>query len=87
MYYSGGMSYSGCQVDVCNGLKINGNYAYVATLFHPYFIGCYGMGSNPDYNQQCVMYGHRRDCYSKTGAMQLGLSAAAAVVAVASVLY
>jgi len=81
------MTYSGCQVDVCNGLKINGVYAYVATLFHPYFMGCYGAGNNPDYNQQCAMYGHRRDCYAKTGAMQLGLSAVAATAAVASVLY
>jgi len=50
IYYSGGMTYSGCQVDVCNGLKINGVYSYVATLFHPYFMGCYGIGNNPDYN-------------------------------------
>lgn len=81
------MTYSGCQVDVCNGLKINGVYSYVATLFHPYFIGCYGEGNYPDYDQQCAEYGHRRDCYSKTGAMQLGLSVAAATAAVASVLY
>lgn len=52
-YHTGGEMYTACQVDVCNGLEVNGYYSYVATYFHPYFIGCFGTGSNPDMPQQC----------------------------------
>jgi len=41
-------------VDVCNGMMINGHYAYVLTLFHPYFMGCYGPGADSDYAQACT---------------------------------
>jgi hypothetical protein len=44
--YDNGKEYSGCDVDICNGLEIGGHYSYVSTLFHPYIIGCYGPGSN-----------------------------------------
>lgn len=52
-YHSGGTAYTSCEVDVCNGMEIDGNYAYVATEFHPYIIGCYGSGNSPSYRQQC----------------------------------
>ena len=45
-YYSDGTSYSDCDVDVCNGMEIDGHYAYVSTFFHPYIMGCYGPGNN-----------------------------------------
>jgi len=50
-YYGGGKSYTYCEVDICNGKMINGNYSYVSTFFHPYIIGCYGRGSNPELAQ------------------------------------
>ena len=31
-----------CDVDVCNGVRSGDNYFYVATMFHPYFVGCFG---------------------------------------------
>ena len=46
-YHGNGQTYGDCDVDVCNGLEIGGHYAYVSTLFHPYFLGCYGRGSSP----------------------------------------
>ena len=48
-----GVEYDPCDVDICNGRKINGNYVYVTTTFHPYIMGCYGMGSSPNLYQQC----------------------------------
>jgi hypothetical protein len=46
-YNTTGSQWSGSDVDVCNGLRINGTYAYVATKFHPYFVGCWGPGNYP----------------------------------------
>jgi hypothetical protein len=46
-YYGNGKKYNDCDVDVCNGITINGQYSYVATFFHPYVMGCFGKGSNP----------------------------------------
>jgi hypothetical protein len=37
-----------CDVDICNGLIINNQYVYVSTMFHPYTVGCWGIGSRPD---------------------------------------
>jgi hypothetical protein len=37
----------GTDVDVCNGKMVNGRYAYFATEFHPYFVGCWGPGNYP----------------------------------------
>ena len=43
-YQKNGMLWQPCDVDVCNGRIINGQYAYVMTTFHPYTIGCWGPG-------------------------------------------
>lgn len=45
-YHGGGKSYDYCEVDICNGMTINGQYSYVSTFFHPYIMGCYGAGSS-----------------------------------------
>ena len=42
-------NYTDCMVDVCNGIFINGFYSYVSTFFHPYIMGCYGVGGNSTY--------------------------------------
>lgn len=47
--YNDGKSYSYCDVDVCNGLWIDGHYSYVSTMFHPFVIGCYGPGGNASF--------------------------------------
>lgn len=52
-YYNNGTAYTDCEVDVCNGITINGHYMYATTFFHPYFMGCYGKGSSPELYQQC----------------------------------
>ena len=49
--HTNGLPYTSCDVDVCNGIALNGTYAYVATLFHPYIMGCYGQGSAPNLYQ------------------------------------
>ena len=46
-YDDSGMLFKGEDVDVCNGLTIDGTYAYVSTSFHPYFVGCWGPGNKP----------------------------------------
>jgi len=51
MFYENGKRYNDCDVDVCNGIEIGGQYSYVATDFHPYVQGCFGPGSNPGYSQ------------------------------------
>ena len=45
-------------------MTINGEYAYVVTMFHPYIQGCYGPGNMPDYSQQCSS--NPRNCNSLT---------------------
>jgi hypothetical protein len=42
-----------CDVDVCNGLSINGAYGYAMTSFHPYTIGCWGPGTIQAIQQSC----------------------------------
>ena len=44
-FHGNGKVYDDCEVDICNGIYINGVYSYVSTLFHPYIMGCYGPGS------------------------------------------
>lgn len=48
-FYDDGKEYDDCDVDVCNGLMIDGEYSYVSTFFHPYVMGCYGPGNNPPF--------------------------------------
>lgn len=52
-FYNNGLDYKDCDVDVCNGLYINGHYSYVSTFFHPYAMGCFGPGNNPPFSQSC----------------------------------
>lgn len=54
-YHGNKQAYGDCEVDVCNGVTINGHYHYATTFFHPYIMGCYGMGSAPELYQQCSM--------------------------------
>lgn len=42
-----------CDVDVCNGLQVNGVYAYAMTTFHPYTVGCWGPGNKSALRQSC----------------------------------
>lgn len=52
--HGNGKRYDDCEVDICNGLVINGVYSYVSTMHHPYIMGCYGPGSKPEnLNQAC----------------------------------
>jgi len=53
-FHGNGKDYDPCEVDICNGININGVYSYVSTLYHPYIMGCFGPGSSPEnLNQQC----------------------------------
>ena len=47
--HGNGKVYSYCDVDVCNGMWIDGHYSYVSTMFHPYVIGCFGPGGNASF--------------------------------------
>lgn len=61
-YNAYGQTYSACNVDVCNGLWLDGYYSYVATPFHPYNPGCFGPGSTVSYGPQCTT--NSEVCYS-----------------------
>ena len=52
-YYSGGTEYDGCDLDICNGMQIDGHYAYVSTFTHPYIMGCFGPGTVINLEQSC----------------------------------
>ena len=44
-FKSDGTLWQPCDVDVCNGVRSGNNYFYVATMFHPYMVGCFGPGN------------------------------------------
>lgn len=46
-YDANGDLWDACDVDVCNGMTINGEYAYVLTSFFPYTVGCFSTGNQP----------------------------------------
>ena len=53
-YNQEGQVWDSCDVDICNGMKVDDDeYMYVASTFHPYFVGCWGPGSNTTLSQQC----------------------------------
>lgn len=68
-YKNDGSFYSPCDVDVCNGITFSagGNdpleayYGYVATMFFPYTVGCWGPG-NKATNLQARCSGNARLC-------------------------
>ena len=65
--YKGSDFYDYCDVDICNGLKINGsdNYSYVTTYFHPYIMGCFGEGSGNSSSEKKLYQkcsGNPRNC-------------------------
>ena len=52
-----GLTYSACQLDVCNGMLVAPDgetdprvYSYFATIHHPYIIGCWGPANVADEN-------------------------------------
>lgn len=73
-YDASGNLWKACDVDVCNGLLINSRYAYVATNFHPYFVGCFGPGNKPTVSQTCST--NPRSCSSAVNSLTLGLFSA-----------
>jgi len=40
-----GSYYDPCDVDMCNGMTIDGDYVYVTTYFFPYTVGCFSVGN------------------------------------------
>lgn len=46
-YRNNGQLYDPCEVDICNGVEVDGHYMYATTTFHPYVMGCYGKGNSP----------------------------------------
>jgi hypothetical protein len=49
-YSFDGTPWQPCEVDLCNGRVIQGQYGYVATLFHPYIAGCSGPSNKVKYS-------------------------------------
>ena len=41
--------YTACELDACNGIYFGNYYAYISTLFHPYYMGCFGPSNIVEY--------------------------------------
>ena len=52
-FKSDGTFWQPCDLDVCNGKIINDNYAYVASVFYPYGVGCWGPANTPALSPTC----------------------------------
>ncbi|CDW74997.1 UNKNOWN [Stylonychia lemnae] len=53
-YKENGNLWQPCEVDICNGRLFGDNYAYVATMFFPYVVGCWGPGNlGMNYKAEC----------------------------------
>lgn len=70
-----------CDVDVCNGRRDGNYYYYVSTMFHPYFVGCWGPGNSPSVSQSCSS--NPRVCSGASGL----LSTVFAFVALAAMVF
>eukprot|EP00347_Sterkiella_histriomuscorum_P016074 403354588 len=42
-----------CELDACNGINVNDRYYYVASMFHPYTVGCWGPANKETYTASC----------------------------------
>lgn len=70
-FKNNGKFWNPCDVDVCNGRFFydetkdaeNTYYGYVATLFYPYILACFGPGS-PNYGMQVGCSTNARYCES-----------------------
>lgn len=80
-FKSDGTLWQPCEVDVCNGVMEGSNYFYVATMFFPYTVGCFGPG-NPAYSFTPSCSANPRCCTS--GAISMVSSAVVALLAVAA---
>jgi hypothetical protein len=79
-YDANGATWNACDVDMCNGLEINGEYAYVMTTFFPYTVGCFAEGNQPTLFASCTI--NPRSCTSASF-MTMGY----AILALMSLLY
>jgi hypothetical protein len=87
-FYSDLKAYDDCEVDVCNGISLNGHYSYVSTFTHPYIMGCYGPGTaDLEISQSCSL--NPKTCGAdaeKTGAFNMINSAIASLLIVSSMI-
>jgi hypothetical protein len=67
-FKSDGTLWQPCDVDVCNGVRSGNYYFYVATMFHPYFVGCFGPG-NMGYGLSASCSANARLCTSGASAV------------------
>jgi hypothetical protein len=52
-FNNAGGFYLRSDVDICNGMIIDGEYAYVMTTFYPYTVGCWGEGDKTSLKASC----------------------------------
>jgi len=53
-YNSTGNLWQPCDVDACNGVLLSGSYVYLATMFHPYTVGCWGPSKPKLFLEKCT---------------------------------
>lgn len=69
-YDADGVAWDPCDVNVCNGITIEGEYAYVMTTFFPYTVGCFSTGAQPLLYASCST--NPRKCTSAGSFLSLG---------------
>ena len=90
-YSNSGSLWSPCDVDICNGRLFydstgvfeNAHYGYVATIFYPYLVSCFGPGS-PNYGMKVGCSTNARYCASN--AFMLHFSQAMSLLILVTVL-
>lgn len=50
---STGMAWNDCELDVCNGVFVDGWYGYASSYYFPYTVGCYGPGNYNTLSPTC----------------------------------
>jgi hypothetical protein len=78
-YKADGTLWQPCDVDVCNGRMFGNYYGYVATMFHPYFVGCWGPGNSVAVSASCSA--NARFCNAASGLFYNAIFAVLALAA------
>ena len=71
-YNSNGKLWQPCDVDICNGRYFAANnYGYVSTMFHPYFVSCWGPGNKVNFGAKCSNNTRKCDIFGTSDALIL----------------
>ncbi len=70
-YKANGQLWQPCDVDICNGVRDGNTYYYVSSMFFPYFVGCWGPGSNSETFRPSCSTNSVYECKVQSNAMTI----------------